>query len=117
MSQGIKQLKAIAILAATLGAAGCTILEDGKVGFGDVGTLLSIAPELTALTTVNFQEGLAEIKDLTPEESGELVAAFSAKFNIPQKKVEGVVEELLGAAHDLHKAIGRASRAVTSLVA
>lgn len=117
MAQGIKQLKSIALLAASLGVAGATILEDGKVGFGDIGAVLALAPDLTALPSVNFQEALIEVKDLTPEETGELVQAFSAKFSIPQKKVEEVLEELLASAHDLHKAIGRASRAVAKLAA
>lgn len=113
---GIKNLKLVLAVSLALAAAGCIALEDGKIGYGDVGTLLGVVPALSGVAEVNFQEGLAELKDLTPEESAELSAFVAVKFSVPQKNVEAGIEELVAIAAAQHALIARAGVAFQKLI-
>jgi hypothetical protein len=81
-------------------------MEDGKIGFSDafyvLGVLKKIGPAVKGVQLVP-----AELQSATPEELDGLRDYIKKKFDIPQDKIEGVVEHALEILIRVAKLIGQ----------
>lgn len=100
MKTQMDELKEIVGFGLGLGNAIGTALEDGKVEVKEATLLLPVAlqaPEAFSGVTEAFEK----LKSLTPAEASELQSYVIGQFNIPQDKVEVMVEAAIGLALDI----------------
>lgn len=101
---GINETKELLKFVLGLGNAAGAVAADGKVDATDLAAimapLMSAGPAFAGINLIP-----AELKDLSPEESSELLAYAQQEFNIPQDKVEAVVEAALGVLVEVGKLI------------
>jgi hypothetical protein len=67
-------------------------LEDGKVNVGDLPLVFTLFQELSSVAGVDLKAAMEKAKSLSPSEVAELSAMFKAEFDLPDDKVEGMVE-------------------------
>ncbi len=99
MSKGVEKIKSIVEAVAEFGNIIGDVMVDGKINMADISVfskLITVGPKFFAAVT-NFTEIKEEFKDLTKEELDELKEHFKTKFDIPQDKVEDVVEKVAAA--------------------
>ena len=101
--KGIQNLKELADFGAELTAAIVRAKADGKVNLKDLGEFLPVARAiLPAVKDIGEVPG--EFADLDQAERDELSSYFADKFNIPNDKVEAVVEKWFRVALDRYDA-------------
>lgn len=100
---GTKETQEMLDFVLGLGNALGKSLVDGKVGIGDVHNF--VAPLMTAGNAFNNAVGIpAELRDLSAVEKEALLARVKQKFDLPDDKLEAIVEnslEILGHIHAL----------------
>ena len=79
------------------------ILEDKKFETSELALFFNLIDEVSALSTVNWKELPAEIKDIDAQELEALKEAFVKKFDIPQDKIESIIERVLAEVFNLVK--------------
>lgn len=90
---GIADIKALSGGVAKLGSSVGKILEDGAVDFKDLPQIPGLLAGVREVSRANLSLVLPEVKDLDEAEKAELAADFSAKFDLPNDSVEGVIEQ------------------------
>jgi len=89
---GIKETKEVVTCITALGNAIGKALEDGDLSIGDIGYLID--PMIKAPAAFeNIAQVPLEIANLDPEEANELKEQIAGEFDIPQDKVEEIVED------------------------
>lgn len=89
---GIAHLIVLSNIFATVGSTVSDVLEDGKVNFSDVTALMPLLGAFKDLTTINLNQVVPQLADLSPTEVQELGRVFSEKFDIANDVLETKVE-------------------------
>jgi len=110
MTQGIEKITVAVEILAEFGNIVGAALEDGKINMADVGLLARLPAVAMGIFSAvsNVTDIRAELADLDPAEKAELVAIFKARFDIPQEKIEVVVEQaasLIEVLYEGYKAV------------
>ncbi len=103
---GIGSLKKILALAVALGNAGGAVLEDGKIGLGDVSALFKLSAVVDLFAEIDFSAVLPEASELSAEEMAVLKAEL-AKLELPQEMIEQKIESLFALACEVYLAISK----------
>ena len=90
------------------------VMEDGKIGFGDIPEILEFIPNV-AIVAANAGGALAELKDIDQGEIEELKAWTAEEFDIPDDELEAKIEEAIAIVGDLGKLGLRVSAFVKSV--
>jgi hypothetical protein len=104
---GIESLKAVVVVAATLGNVGGEVMQDGKIDSADFIIVGKLVPMFPALLKVEWAKVVPEVKDLTQAEADDLVAFFKAQFNIPQDAMETKIEHVLDVCVEVSKVVAK----------
>lgn len=100
----IKNTKELVDFAIGLGNAAGLAASDGKIDISDIALFITPLKDAgPALADMN--QIIPELTDLSVEERQELLAHVEQKFNIPQEKIEEVVEAGLGVLAQVHRVI------------
>lgn len=89
----ISELKKLTTAVASGAVATFGILEDGKVGFGDIKHVPSVISALRNVSAVDFKAILPQLDDMDAAEADELAAHFKAEFKIADTAKEKVIEQ------------------------
>ena len=95
---GVDQSLDLVEVIADLGNVAGLSLEDGKIGIEDVFLLGRVSSAITKLVSIDFGLVLKEAGDYDAEELKLIQEGFVVRFDIPQDKVEVVVEKGLALA-------------------
>ena len=93
---GIENLKKCFDVMIESGNVAGKVYEDGKITVADVGHLMMVLDELTALGSVDFSLVPKEAKDIDAAEVAQLSEHLKTKFDIPQDQIEQKIEEGVG---------------------
>jgi hypothetical protein len=89
---GIAQLIVLSNIFATVGSTVSDVLDDGKVNFSDISALMPLLGAFKDLTTLDLNQVVPQLTDLSQTEVQELGRVFSEKFNIANDVLEAKVE-------------------------
>lgn len=95
-----------------IGNAAGVAMDDGQITVGDAGAVLMVMDELMALGTVKWDLLPKELKDFDAEDRAVLETHIKTKFDIPQDKVEAIIEECVGIVGDLVSVVIRTASLV-----
>lgn len=84
-----------------LGNATGKSMEDGKISWTDSANYLAAIMQLPG-AIAGAGEIPEELKDLDDNEKAALIAYVKTEFDIPNEKVEGIVEEGLALAYQIY---------------
>jgi hypothetical protein len=72
--------------------------EDKKVDMGDLVNLLPLIKEVQGLASVDYKALPVEFKAYSPAQMALIRDAFKAEFDLPEDKIEAVIEKAFGIA-------------------
>ena len=94
---GIENLCKVSKVVLTAGNITGLALADGKIDITDLGLTLQLLPSLLSLGGVDWKLIPAEVKDLSTEERAQYVEFLTKEFDIPQDKIEEIIESIFKA--------------------
>jgi hypothetical protein len=100
--KGIKELKEMVDFGIDVVNLGLDVAKDKKVDVMDLGKFVSSLPSLIASGSAAFsgsEEISLELKDLSAEESQEIIAHVMQKLSIEESKAKSIAEKALKAAY------------------
>jgi hypothetical protein len=101
---GIDQLEKVIVITVTIANTAGVVLEDGKVGFGDIGALLKLGQVADLFAEVDFAATLPQAADLSAEELAKLKVSL-VKLDLPNDLVEQKIEALILGAGEFYLAV------------
>lgn len=90
---GIEESIDLVEVVADFGNVAGLSLEDGKLGVGDLVYIGKLSSAITKLVSIDFGLVLKEAGDYDASELKQIQDGFAARFDIPQDKLELVVEK------------------------
>ena len=97
----MEQLKIAIGIAAAMGNIAGKVFEDGKVSLVDVPQIYKLLPLLSQAKELDMEALKLEVKALKKEEVLALVEELKVELDIPQDKVEVIIEQGLEAVINL----------------
>jgi len=112
---GIDQLEKSIVIAVTIANTAGVVLEDGKVGFGDIGALLKLGQVADLCAEVDFSAALPQLGDLSAAELAQLKMSL-VKLELPNDLVEQKIEALILGAGEFYLAVKKMIELAKSVV-
>ncbi len=72
--------------------------EDKKVDLADLANLIPLIKEVQGLASVDYKALSVEFKAYSPAQMALIRDAFKAEFDLPDNKIEAIVEQAFGIA-------------------
>lgn len=92
---GIENIQKVGDFVADMANIVGDVFEDGAINAGDLDQLIPAGTAVLNLKGIKVSELGSELKDFSPEERESFIARLKERFDIPQDKIEMVVEKAI----------------------